>query len=602
MNLFSKLLKLLDSNQLKKLSLLQLLVIITAVFESTSVIAISPLITAITNPESLISNSLYVNFSNLFNINDINEFIFYYSLFFLIVLFLANLMSIINIWLLSIFAAQFGGKLSNRLYDLYLSMNYSEFLTLGSSYITKQISSEVSRLTDNVLQPIVQINARIFSGLLICVLLFIYNPFAAFLSVAIFSFAYFIIYVFVKKKLKVNGKNLSEINQTRFRYISEGFGAFREIKSFGVSYIFNNRFENSSNKFAKAYSTLNTIYNVPRYIIEFFVFATLVFLIFKYNSLDSNIELLSIISVFGLAALKLLPIFQQIYSCGAQIRGHRNALDLIYDDLTNCSYKSDISEDKNSVSFNNSYNRSLNYKTFLKLDNVSFYYNKGEQVLNKINLELSQGSLNAIVGKSGAGKTTLSDLITGLLSPKNGTIIFKDKIIDNNNLNLLRSSISIVPQTPFIIQGSFLENICFSTDKIIDRNRIKLVLEQVGLMAYISTLENGIDTIIGDSNIQLSGGQKQRLAIARALFRESEIIFLDEPTSSLDPESEIGIVELINSLSPIKTIITISHRLSTIIKYDNIIIIDNGNISDTGNFYELMNKSLVFKKIMSTEK
>lgn len=598
MKLIRKLLILMDSTQIKKLSFLQILVVITGISESLSVIAIAPLMTAITNPKSLFSNPLLIHIIKILDLNDSDKFILVYGIVFLVFLFFSNLLSILTIWLLSVFAAQFGGILSNRLYQLYLSMNYSSFLTLGSSYITKQISSEVSRLTDNVLQPLVQINARIVSAILICLLLFIYNPFAALLSIVIFSIAYLLIYFFVKQKLKLNGTNLSKINQSRFKYISEGFGAFREIKSFGISKVFNNRFSESSKEFASAYSTLNTIYNAPRYIIEFFVFSTLVFLIFRFNG-GNNVELLSVISVFGLAAIKLLPIFQQVFSCFAQIRGHKNALDLIYFDIINSTYVSDISDDNLVFDKTENCKGVNNFSHLLKLDNISYRYSNGVSVLNNISVNFNKGELIAIIGKSGAGKSTLSDIITGLILPDEGNLFFKDIIINNFNLSLLRESISLVPQSAFVVQGNFIENITFSGFDNYDEFKIWDIIKQVGLLDFVNKLDDGLYTVIGDGFLILSGGQRQKLAIARALYKESEIIFFDEPTSSLDPESKTEITKLINSLVPLRTVINISHDLSTIIGYDKVILMDSGKIIQVGSYKELSETTDLFSKIMA---
>uniref|UniRef100_UPI004047EE9E ABC transporter ATP-binding protein n=1 Tax=Algoriphagus sp. TaxID=1872435 RepID=UPI004047EE9E len=598
MKLIYTLYNLLDKNQKKRIALLQVLVVFSAVFESFSIIAISPLISIVSDPNNANDNQIFNIFKKTFSIIEVNDFIFYYSIFFLIVLFFSNLLSIITIWLLSVFAAKFGGKLSDRLYSLYSSMNYSKFILLGSSYITKQIATEVSRLTDNVLQPIVQINARVISGIFISVLLFFYNPFATLLSVIIFSIAYFLIFLFVKNKLSFNGRSLSKINEARFGYITEAFMAFREIKSFGTSEIFNKRFSNSSTVYSKIYSTLNTIYNIPKYIIEFFVFSTLVILILKYNSIDGSKELLSIISVFGLGAFKLLPIFQQLYNSSAQIKSHSNALDFIYKDINDESYTSDISDrlylDKFPLSFpGNNFGDKV-----LEVQNISFYYLEGNPILEEISIDFFQGTRTAILGKSGAGKSTLLDIITGLLVPSRGKILYNGFAIDINSLSYLRYNISLVSQSPFIFKGSFAQNVSFSLDEFIDYSKVESICRQVGLMQTIDSFAGGLNSIIGDGHILLSGGQKQRLAIARALYRDCQIIFFDEPTSSLDPKSKEEITKLINSLIPLKTVITITHDLSTIIDYEKIILIHDGHVRHAGTLSELKENSELYSKII----
>jgi ABC-type multidrug transport system fused ATPase/permease subunit len=599
MKLIYTLFKLLDKSQKKRIALLQLLVIVAGLFESFSIFAISPLISIVNDTNYANNSEIFNIFKQLFNINKVNDFILYYSIFFLVILFLSNLLSIITIWLLSVFAAKFGSKLSDKLYSLYSSMNYSKFILLGSSYITKQIATEVSRLTDNVLQPIVQINARIISGILISILLFLFNPFATVLSIVVFSIAYLVIFLIVKNKLALNGKQLSEINEARFGYITEGFWAFREIKSFGVSEIFNKRFFNSSKVYSKIYSTLNTIYNVPKYIIEFFVFTTLVFLILKYNSVDGSKELLSIITVFGLGAFKLLPIFQQLYNSLAQIKSHRNALDFISHDIFDETYASDISVNLELKNENTLSLEKISDNKILKLENVSFYYLEGNVVLKDITIDFIKGTRTAIVGKSGAGKSTLSDIITGLLMPTCGQIFYNGNLIGSSNLDNLRTNISLVSQSPFLFKGTFANNVAFSFSENLDYAKVESILNQVGLWGTVQTFDNGINTIIGDGHILLSGGQKQRLAIARALYRECEIIFFDEPTSSLDPKSKEEITQLIYSIAPFKTVVTITHDLSTILDYDKIILIDDGHVKEVGTFNELKQNSDLFSKIMA---
>lgn len=598
MKLIYTLYKLLDKNQKKRIALLQILVILSAVMESFSIIAISPLISIVSDPDSANKNQIFNIFKKTFSILEVSDFILYYSIFFLITLFISNLASIITIWLLSVFAAKFGGKLSDRLYRLYSSMNYSKFILLGSAYITKQIATEVSRLTDNVLQPIVQINARIISGILISVLLFFYNPFATLLSIIVFSLAYFLIFLFVKNKLSLNGRNLSEINESRFGYITEAFMAFREIKSFGASEIFNERFSNSSKVYSKVYSTLNTIYNIPKYIIEFFVFSTLVILILKYNSIDGSKELLSIITVFGLGAFKLLPIFQQLYNSLAQIKSHKNALGFIYKDIYDEKYSSDISVNLHNEPITKNISDNIIRNKILELQDISFFYLEGNPVLKEISITFMQGTRTAVLGKSGAGKSTLSDLITGLLTPTSGQIFYNGVSIDKNKLYYLRNNISLVSQSPYIFKGSFAHNVAFSLNEHIDYAKVESILIQVGLMQTINSFAEGIYSIIGDGHILLSGGQKQRLAIARALYRDCQIIFFDEPTSSLDPKSKDEITNLINSLVPLKTVITITHDISTINEYEKIILIDDGQVKDVGTIEELNVNSKLYSKFI----
>ncbi len=599
MNIFIKLLSVLDRSQVKKFWALEILVVFSALFETISIISIGSAISILTNEKSIYKNYLLSFLTNFCGIQLQSDEVFflYFTIVVLIILALSTFLSIVTIWKLSTFAANVGGGLSSKLYTLFLSINYKDFNSIGSSHITKQIATEVTRLTDNVLQPIVQINARIISGLFIFILLFYFNPAASIGAILIFSTAYLLMYYFFKNDLSSNGRKLSEIYQSRYRFLNEAAGAFREIKSFGVKKLFSDRFSESSDEYAKAYSKLNTIYNSPRYVIEFVIYFSLVLLLFKASLNSSNYDLISEVTMFGLASVKLLPIFQQIFAGVSQIKSHRNSLDSIYKDLIHNQFQ----VEDNSICHDLSVFENLDSSAeIIEMKNVSFSYKVNTPIIEGLSLSIGKLDKVVIVGKSGAGKTTLSDLITGMILPTEGEIIFNGEVISFSNLSHLRSHVSLVTQFPFVISGTIANNVTYSFGKAIDIERIKLVLSQVGLMEFVSTLPNGLDTIVGDGGCSFSGGQLQRIGIARALYRDTPIILFDEPTSSLDPNSEKVIIDLISNLSISKTVITISHSLEVIKNNDRVILMEDGKIIEQGGYDDLICNSEKFKDLLQS--
>lgn len=599
MNLLSKLLSILEKSQVKKFWFLEILVVFSALLETISIILIASAISILTEQESQFKRIYIDIFSRFFDISVSNNKVFfiYFTIIVLIVLLFSTVLSILTIWKLSSFAANIGGSLSSKLYSIYLSINYKEFNSIGNSHITKQIATEVSRLTDNVLQPIVQINARIISGLFIFILLFYFNPIASLLAILIFSAAYILMYLVFKNDLHTNGKKLSEIYQSRYRFLNEASGAFREIKSFGAKLLFTERFDKSSNEFAKAYSKLNTIYNSPRYVIEFVIYFSLMFFLLKVSLSSSNSSLISEISMFGLASVKLLPIFQQIFAGISQIKSHRNSLDALYKDLNNKTFQ--IEPDSNLINQLRS-NDSLVSNDLLVFNKVSFAYKIDTPIIQNLNLRISEFDKVVIVGKSGAGKTTISDLISGLILPTDGELFFKGRCVNYENLNYLRSHVSIVSQFPFVLSGTIANNVTYSFTEFYDIEKLKYVLSQVGLLDFIESLTEGINTKVGDGGVSFSGGQLQRLAIARALYRDTSIILFDEPTSSLDPNTESIIIDMINNLSLKKTVITVSHSREVIKNHNLVILVENGNVVDCGSYDNLIKDSKKFIELMSS--
>jgi ABC-type multidrug transport system fused ATPase/permease subunit len=236
----------------------------------------------------------------------------------------------------------------------------------------------------------------------------------------------------------------------------------------------------------------------------------------------------------------------------------------------------------------------------IEIKNVSFSYKVNTPIIEGLSLSIGKLDKVVIVGKSGAGKTTLSDLITGMILPTEGEIIFNGEVISFSNLSYLRSHVSLVTQFPFVLSGTIANNVTYSFGKAIDVERIKLVLSQVGLMEFVSTLHDGLDTKVGDGGCSFSGGQLQRIGIARALYRDTPIILFDEPTSSLDPNSEKVIIDLISNLSISKTVITISHSLEVIKNHDRVILMENGRIIEQGGYDDLICNSEKFKDLLQS--
>ena len=301
--------------------------------------------------------------------------------------------------------------------------------------------------------------------------------------------------------------------------------------------------------------------------------------------------ILPIVSVYALANFKLLPAFQQIYVSLASIKGNIAAFESIQKDL--------IDSNNSHYSITKSKQNYLSPKQQISLKNVSFTYpGKKEKTLNYVNMTISSNSTVGIVGSTGSGKSTIIDIILGLIKPDQGQLIIDDKIIDDKNRRLWQNTIGFVAQSIFLTEGSIAENVAFGIpDNDIDLDKVAKSLELADLIGFTKSLELGMHTKVGERGIRLSGGQRQRIGIARALYQQAEVLIFDEATSSLDGVTEKMIMNAIHDFSGKKTIVLIAHRLKTVQKCDEIFYLEKGRVIDTGTYDELIQKNENFRNM-----
>ena len=392
-----------------------------------------------------------------------------------------------------------------------------------------------------------------------------------------------------------NGKNISEVYQERFTLMNEGFGGIKDILLLGRDSDFINRFKYSGQRMAYGLSNNAALAQAPRYLIELVAFGSIILLVI-YLFITHNGELGAIlpsISIYAIASIKILPAFQQIYSSVADIRANIAAFESIHKDLVDSSETFSSKEKK--------YETVPTPKQEILIDNVTFKYKtKDEPVLKDLYMDIPVNSTVGIVGPSGSGKSTLIDILLGLIQPDEGHLKIDNIIIDNKNCRSWQNRIGFVAQSIFLSDRTFAENVAFGISKDeINFDRVKKALKMAHLDDLVASLENGINTNVGERGVQLSGGQRQRIGIARALYHEADVLIFDEATSSLDGITKQMIMEAINKFSGHKTIILIAHRLKTVKDCDKLFFINNGQVTDSGTYDELIETNVDFKKMAS---
>jgi ATP-binding cassette, subfamily B, bacterial PglK len=589
--MFQRIKKLIKFSKTRGISFLFFCILIKSIVELIGIASITPFVSVMVNPEIIQSNE-YLNYAyKYFNFENTNLFLNYLGGLTLILLLVTNITSAFVEWIIIRFSKVMEYRLSTQLMSQYLSNNYEFFLGSNSTNLGKNILAEVQRCIDGVIFPLMIACSKSVTAIFILALLIYVEPFAAIGMCLIFGGGYFLIFMFVRKRLFNLGSLSSEALSKRFQTINEAFVGVKDIKLRGIEQTFIYRYKKSAKRLAYYNIYQHVVSIMPRYILETLAFGGVVLVMLYLVNDGGNFQsIIPIIALYVFAGYKLMPALQNIYSSIVTVRFNIPALIILSDDLKgeNLSIKLNIRELSE-----------INFKESLDLKSVFFKYSQSNKyAIKNLSLSIKANSTIGIVGSTGAGKTTLVDLILGLLESNQGEINVDKKSINSKNMHLWQKKIAYMPQNVFLIDDTISANIAFGLSKNeIEFDKIVNAAKIANLHDFINTLDKGYDTSIGEQGIKLSGGERQRLGIARTIYNNPEIIVLDEGTSALDTVTEVAVMEAIKSLAKEKTIILIAHRLSTVKNCDIIYLMNNGEIEEYGSYDELIIKSKKFKSM-----
>lgn len=579
---FIKILTLLNRKQKKSIIYLFVLLLIGMAFEILGIGMLLPIMTAITEPENLMKLEIIGRILKSININSTDQFIAL-SLFLLVALYTIKSFFLLYLsFFQNTFIANLISRLSNDLFKNYLNKDYLYHVKKNSAELIKNFQVEINGFSNYLISFLQLLTESILAFSVLCTLLYIELK-GTILVMLFFGVLSISFHQFAKNKSKKWGElravNDSQISKT----IIEGLSGIKEILVLGRQIYFqNNLFELNKIK-AKLDIKAMTIRQVPRYYLELLSVISLVCFIAVLIANDKNLnDIIVIIGVFIGATFRMLPSINRILSSLQKIKYHGSSLNIILDEFNQLK--------TNQKESNKVLHQRLDFKESIELRNLSFYYDKRNQIFNKINLKIKKGEKIGIVGLSGAGKTTLINIIVGLIKQTSGDIFIDNKLLENKNLNSWKTKIGYVPQDVYLIDDSIKSNIALGIRKDkIDNEKIYSALKQSQLMTFMNSLPRKEDTNVGERGVQLSGGQRQRIGIARALYNNSEILVLDEATSALDQKTEQDFIEAVNKIKGDKTILIITHRLSSIQNCDKIYKLERGELYLEKNKYISIN-------------
>ena len=587
----------LDKKNQQNFLILVFLMFLGALIEIVSIGSILPFLSALLNPNFFEQSFFGFEIKELLGNKNKNEMISLALVIFVTIIVISSIFKTFLLWITTKFNANIGTDIANKVFIKLIAYPYEEYIQQSSDKLISDIANKVTAVIFSVIFPTLLFLSTVIQIFGIIVLLLFVNSLLVSYLILFFLIFYLLTFLFVKKKLFKNSKIIADEESYLIKYIQEGLGGKREITINNLHSFFIEKFKGSNRLLRVAQSRNNFLGILPRYVIEALAIIVVAFifyyLLFNFMSEKPQGEVLALIGLLALSGQKLLPLTQQTYTSLSRVMGSRDSLKSIVN-ILNLKFE--------KKSYIKDFNQNLNFNKIISLKNITYEYEKNKKIINNLNIEIGKGSKVGIIGKTGSGKSTLIDIIMGLLNPTEGKIYIDDQIINNDNLQDWQKHVAHVPQNIFLNDDTITNNVAYGINpNFIDMNLVKKSIKDADLLDYVSNLENGLDTIIGERGIKLSGGQKQRLAIARALYKQASLIVFDEATSALDVQTESNIMSVIKNFSVKVTIIIVAHRLETLKFCDILYEVSNGKIINAGNFDELISKSKILKNIIINE-
>ncbi|MFH5779459.1 ABC transporter ATP-binding protein [Heyndrickxia oleronia] len=575
----NKLLMLFNKREKKKLFTIFIMMIFAALFETLGIGLIVPFVGIATNPSIIQEQEILAIIFKSLHFQSTNTFLIFSVILLILIFVIKNLYLLLFLYVQNKIILNQQIKLSRTLFKEYLSKPYTFHLQRNSANLLRNVNEEVPKVFQGIILCGFQLLTESLVIFCIFVLLLINSFVATIVASILLGGGIFLFNRIFRKKLSELGKKHQLVSGLMIKWVNQGLGASKEVKVSGKEDFFVDAYSKQSQINSNITRYRIMLDQSPRLFIEtLLVLVVLLTLLIIIMQDITTTHILSIMALFAMAAFRLMPSINRIIAMITTIRYSIPALQVVYEDLfTN---KEDFYDQQQKYENSSEIVIQSGDKAFtesIELTDISFRYpNQSEYSLINISLTIPIGHSVAFIGESGAGKTTLVDIILGLYSPQKGTIL-----VDGKNLNKIKSiwqqKIGYIPQSIFLSDDSIRRNVAFGLDnEQIDDSAVWRALEQARLKDYVERLPNKLDTTVGERGIRLSGGQLQRIGIARALYHDPEIIFMDEATSALDSETEKDIMEAIDGLKGEKTLIIIAHRLTTIENCDVVFTIHNG--------------------------
>jgi ABC-type multidrug transport system fused ATPase/permease subunit len=560
------------------------LMVMASLAEVVSVGAILPFLGVLTAPERVFAHAWAQPFISLLGATKPEELLLPMTVVFAATVLAAGTTRLVLTYVTTRFSYAIGADFSMEVYRRTLYQPYSVHISRNSSEIINAIYGKTAMLTGSILMPMLSLFsvAILLFGLLLAFLAL--DPLITIAISVGFVIIYSVILQLTRHRLQRNSEVIAHESTRVIKSLQEGLGGIRDVLIDGSQATYCAIYQNADRPLRRAQGNNTFISASPRYVIETLGMILIAFLAYTMSQREGGLTTaVPVLGALALGAQRLLPVLQQAYSALTIIRGAEASLrDTIV------LFEQPLPEDAGGL-----LPRPLPFDTEIVLKNVSFSYtHTAKPVLQHIDLVLARGKRIGFMGVTGGGKSTLLDIIMGLLRPTEGSLLIDGQAITEQNYRSWQVHVAHVPQSIYLSDSSIEENIAFGLPKEdIDPSRLRLAAKQAQIDKVIESWPEKYQTKVGERGVRLSGGQRQRIGIARALYKRADVIIFDEATSALDSETEHSVMQAINSLSPDLTILIVAHRLTTLENCDFIVELDKGRILQIGSYKELVNRT-----------
>ena len=572
----------LSKRRQKQFGLMQICAVIVSFFEMASLGAVIPFLTVLAEPETIFQSKYMQPLIQSLQITDASELVLPVTVIFILLTVFSAVVRFVFLYALVRVSQQAGADLSINIYRHTLFQDYAIHVARNSSEVINGIITKTTTVTKGVIAPVLNListSVTIIGIILVLVAINISVTLTAFIG---FGGLYFIVMYLTRRSLGENSQRIADKSDLMVKSLQEGLEGIREVLLNNNQQFYVKLYQNSDLQMRQATWRNEMIYSGPRFLME--AVGIGIVALFAYLAtlqLGGINQFLPVLGAFVLGAQKLLPAIQKAYSSYSRIKGAAYSLEDVLEllDQPMPHYAGLPSPAPNS------------FIKSIELKNLSFRYSKElPWIFKNLSLTIPRGSVIGIVGTTGCGKTTLLDIIMGLLTPTNGEVMVDNMLIDSSNKRAWQTHISSVPQDIYLCDGTIEENIAFGIPKEeINYLQVKIAAQQAQIHELVESWGEGYETLVGERGMRLSGGQRQRIGVARAFYRKSDVLILDEATSALDDETELAVMDSIDSLDDSLTVIIIAHRLTTLKSCDMIIKLGNNHQAEIMSYADLTN-------------
>lgn len=583
-NTVQKIMLLLTTKERKRALVMVCLMFVTMVLETMGIGLIIPTLAIFMQPE-FFSNYPIIKSLVVFLGNPSQEQLIVGMLLFLVLVYLAkSLILAFSLWWQMRFVYDFQASLSGRIFRSYLMQSYSFHLNRNSAQLLRNAVTEVAEFNSRVLVPGTQLIGELLIVFGIVCLLLAVQPLAAVVTFCVLIALSWAFYFIIRSRLVEWGEARQVNEGLRIQHIQQGLGAIKDVKLLGREEEFFRKFDVNNKITAAMARNRATVVELPRLWLEVVAIIGLAALVIVMLSQEKSTEvILPFLGLFAVASFRLLPSANRILGSIQSLRFGLPIIETLNSELT-------TAENIRDPAINQVSNRSnIDFLSEISVMKINYAYPEtSSQVLKNLSIKIKRGESVGFIGESGSGKSTMVDVLLGLLLPTSGHVMVDGKNI-HSDLAAWQSKLGYVPQSIYLTDDTLRNNVALGLEgDEVDEEAITRSIQAAQLDSFVRDLPEGLDTFVGERGVRLSGGQRQRIGIARALYNDPAVLVLDEATSALDSETEQGVMMSVDKLHGEKTIIIVAHRMSTLAGCDTIFRLDNGEIVQKGKYKEVV--------------